>query len=150
MDVEDLRPLELFAGLSQEQLTELLTAGEEVPVEPGVELFGEGAHADSWWVLVDGAIDLFRHVGREDVVVGRLDVPGRWAGGMRAWDEQGVYLASGRGAVAGRVLRVPAEALRDLMNAWFPFGVHLVSGLYRTARMIESTARQRESLVTLG
>jgi hypothetical protein len=79
-----------------------------------------------------------------------MDAPGRWAGGFRAWDEQGVYLATGRGAVPGRVLRVPAEALRGLMDRWFPFGVHLVSGLYRTARSIESTARQRDSLVTLG
>jgi signal transduction histidine kinase len=101
-------------------------------------------------VLVDGALDLVRHVGREDVVVGRMDVPGRWAGGFRAWDEQGVYLATGRGAAPGRVLRVPAAALRALMDTWFPFGVHLVSGVYRTARSIESTARQRDSLVTLG
>ena len=66
-------------------------------VEPGVELFHEGEHADFWWVLVDGAIDLVRHVGREETVVGRMDVPGRWAGGFRAWDEHGVYLATGRG-----------------------------------------------------
>ena len=150
MRVEDLRPIGLFAGLTDEQLAELLAAGEEVPVEPGVELFVEGEHADSWWVLVDGTLDLVRHVGREDVVVGRMDAPGRWAGGFRAWDEQGVYLATGRGTTAGRVLRVPAGALRDLMDGWFPFGVHLVSGLYRTARSIESTARQRDSLVTLG
>lgn len=150
MDVEDLRPIGLFDGLSDDQLAQLLAAGEVVHVEPGVELFVEGAHADSWWVLVDGVIDLLRHVGREDVVVGRLDVPGRWAGGFRAWDEQGVYLATGRGALEGRVLRVPADALRGLMDTWFPFGVHLVSGLYRTARSIESTARQRDALVTLG
>jgi signal transduction histidine kinase len=48
------------------------------------------------------------------------------------------------------VLRVPADVLRDRSNAWFPFGGHLIQGLYRTARSIESTARQRESLVTLG
>jgi signal transduction histidine kinase len=48
------------------------------------------------------------------------------------------------------VLRVPAEVLRERSNAWFPFGGHLIQGLYRTARSIESTARQRESLVTLG
>ena len=30
-------------------------------------------------------------------MVGRMDVPGRWAGGFRAWDEHGVYLATGRG-----------------------------------------------------
>jgi signal transduction histidine kinase len=77
-------------------------------------------------------------------------VPGRWAGGFRAWDLHGVYLATGRGASDGRMLRVPAEVLRDRLNAWFPFGRHLIEGLYHTARSIESTARQRESLVTLG
>ena len=79
-----------------------------------------------------------------------MDVPGRWAGGFRAWDEDGVYLATGRGATGGRVLRVPAEVLREGINAWFPFGRHLIQGLYSTARSIEATARQRESLVTLG
>ena len=55
-----------------------------------------------------------------------MDVPGRWAGGFRAWDEHGVYLATGRGAIAGRVLRVPAAALRERSDAWFPFGGHLI------------------------
>jgi signal transduction histidine kinase len=150
MRVDDLRPLPIFDGLTGGQLAELLEGGTEVPVEPGVELFREGEHADFWWLLVDGTIDLVRHVGREDTVVARMDVPGRWAGGFRAWDEHGVYLATGRGVTAGRVLRVPAEMLRERSNAWFPFAAHLIQGLYHTARSIESTARQRESLVTLG
>jgi len=70
--------------------------------------------------------------------------------GFSAWDEDGVYLATGRGAVSGRVLRVPAEVLAEKVSAWFPFGRHLIQGLYRTARSIEATARQRESLITLG
>ena len=150
MRVDELRPLPIFEGLTDGQLAELAEGGTEVSISPGVDLFREGEHADFWWVLVSGAIDLVRHVGREDTVVARMDVPGRWAGGFRAWDEHGVYLATGRGAAPGRVLRVPAEVLRDRSNAWFPFGGHLIQGLYRTARSIESTARQRESLVTLG
>ena len=150
MRVDDLRPLRIFDGLTDEQLAELVEGGTEVPVEPGVDLFREGEHADFWWLLVDGSIDLIRHVGREDTVVARMDVPGRWAGGFRAWDEQGVYLATARGVAAGRVLRVPAELLRERSSSWFPFGGHLIQGLYHTARSIESTARQRESLVTLG
>ena len=78
-----------------------------------------------WWT---GLIDLIRRVGREETVVARMDVPGRWAGGFRAWDEHGVYLATGRGVQPGRVLRVPAEVLRDRANAWFPFGGHLIAG----------------------
>jgi signal transduction histidine kinase len=150
MRVDELRPLAIFDGLTDEQLAELVEGGTEVRIQPGVVLFREGEHADFWWLLVEGAVELVRHVGREDTVVARMDVPGRWAGGFRAWDEHGVYLATGRGATAGRVLRVPAQVLRERSNAWFPFGGHLIQGLYHTARSIESTARQRESLVTLG
>jgi signal transduction histidine kinase len=150
MQIADLRSLSIFDGLTDDQLGDLIKHGTEVRIEPGVELFHQGEHADFWWVLVDGAIDLVRHVGREDTVVARMDAPGRWAGGFRAWDEDGTYLATGRGATPGRVLRVPAEVLRDRSQAWFPFGAHLIAGLYRTARSVESTARQRDSLVTLG
>ena len=150
MRVDDLRALSLFDGLTDDQLADLIAAGDEVAIEPGVELFHEGNHGDHWWVLVEGALELVRRVGREETVVGRMDVPGRWAGGFRAWDEHGVYLATGRGLVEGRVLRVPAADLRALTDAWFPFGGHIVQGVFGTARNIESTVRQRESLVTLG
>ena len=150
MHIADLRSLSIFDGLTDDQLSELIKSGSEVRVEAGVELFHEGEYADFWWVLIDGAIDLIRRVGREDTVVARMDVPGRWAGGFRAWDEHGTYLATGRVASDGRVLKVPAEVLRDRAEAWFPFGAHLIAGLYRTARSIESTARQHSSLVTLG
>ncbi|MGH3471838.1 MAG: sensor histidine kinase [Nocardioidaceae bacterium] len=150
MRVEDLRPFGLFDGLSEGQLAELVDAGTEVAIVPGVDVFHEGEHADFWWVLVEGALELRRYIGREDTVVGLMDVPGRWSGGFRAWDEHGVYLATGRGVRPGRLLRVSSEVLRERANAWFPFGGHLIEGLYGTARSIEATARQRESLVTLG
>src|SRR5262249_48809258 len=133
-----------------EQLVELAVGSIEVRIQPGLELFHEGDHADFWWVLLDGVIDLTRHIGREDTLVAKMDVPGRWAGGFRAWDEDGVYLATGRAATTGRVLRIPAEVLRERVNVWFPLGGHLIEGLYHTARSIEATARQRESLITLG
>ena len=150
MNVVDLRSLTIFDGLTDDQLNDLIKGGSEVCIKPGVELFHEGDYADFWWVLIDGAIDLIRRVGGEDTVVARMDVPGRWAGGFRAWDEHGTYLATARGASEGRVLKVPTEVLRDLADAWFPFGAHLIAGLYRTARSVESTARQHSSLVTLG
>ena len=150
MHLDEIRALSLFDGLADDQLAELVEGSTEVRFESGAVLFCEGKHADFWWVLIDGAIDLVRHIGREDTVVGKMDVPGRWAGGFRAWDEHGVYLATGRGAADGRVLRVPAEVLRERFSAWFPFGRHLIEGLYHTARSIESTARQRQSLITLG
>ena len=150
MLVDDLRSLSLFDGLTDDQLAELAEGGTEVRFEPGLVLFREGEQADYWWVLVEGTIDLLRRVGTEETVVRTMDVPGWWAGGFRAFDEHGVYLATGRGASDGRIFRLPAEVLRDRLTAWFPLGRHLIEGLYGTARSIESTARQREALVTLG
>ena len=147
---EELGSIPLFGGLSDAQLDELVAAADESAIVPGEVQFVEGEHADYWWVLLDGALDLVRRIGREDVVVGRMDLPGRWAGGFRAWDENGVYLATARGVAPGRLLRLPAAKLHELMNAWFPLGGHLVAGLYGTARSIEATARQRSALVTLG
>ncbi|GAA1968270.1 ATP-binding protein [Nocardioides panacihumi] len=150
MDVADLRPIALFDGVSDDQLAELLDDGAEVRFGRGDVIFREGEHADFWWVLVDGSLTLTRRLGDEDAVVGRMAMPGVWSGGFRAWDQQGVYLATGCGEEPGRLLQVPAEALGRRLRAWLPLGVHLINGIFGTARRIEATVRQRDSLVTLG
>jgi signal transduction histidine kinase len=150
MRSDDLRPLAIFDGLSDDRLAQLAAGGEERRIEPGAELFREGAPADAWWVLLEGSIELSRRVGREDVAVARMSEPGQWAGGFRAWDADGVYLATGRAVVPTRALWVSAEVLRARAQEWFPFAGHLIRGLFSTARSIESTARQRDALATLG
>jgi signal transduction histidine kinase len=149
-DLAQLAALPLFEGLSSEQLAELAAAGTVVPFEPGEELIHEGRPADVWYVLLDGRVDLVRHVGRQEMLLGHLDVPGRWAGGFRAWDDNGVYLATGRATTPGRMLEIPAPSLRAWSSRWFPFGDHLLEGLYRTARRFESMTREKEALVALG
>jgi signal transduction histidine kinase len=129
---------------------QLASAAEEVPIEPGAVMWNEGEHADQWWVLLEGEIELARRVGHERVVVSHMRTPGQWAGGFRAWDEAGVYLATGRVVAAGRLLRVAAPVLGALTKAWFPLGGRLIEGLMVTARSIESMARQRGALITLG
>jgi signal transduction histidine kinase len=148
--VEELRALALFDGLSETHLHELLAGGEVVGFEAGEEIFREATSAASWWVILDGEIELLRIGGHEETVVGTMDVPGQWAGGFLAWDANGKYLATARGVVAGRLLRVPAEVLRKLLETWSPLAVHLIRGFFQTMRTMETMARQREALVALG
>jgi signal transduction histidine kinase len=148
--IDEVRPLHLFDGLSDEQLGNLVGVGSEVTFVEGDEVFREGEPADSWWVLLSGRLELVRHVGREETVLGAMQAPGQWAGGFRAWDENGVYLATARASIPGRMLCVPSTALREWTSQWFPFGSHLVDGLFRNARSFEAIARQREALVALG
>ena len=150
MGADELRSIALFDGLGDAQLDELAAAGEQVRFAPGEELFVERRPADYWWVLLEGTVSLVRRLGQEEAVLARMESPGQWAGGFQAWDPSGVYLATGRATSAGRMLRVPATALRERADRWFPFGVHFIRGLVGTVRNIESVARQREALVALG
>ena len=146
----ELRTLALFEKVSEAELADLVALGSEIAFTPGQELWTQNVAAESWWVLLEGRIDLVRTVGREEMLLGAMDAPGRWAGGFLAWDEQAVYLATGRAGTQGRVLSVPAADLKRWTSAWNPFGAHLIEGVFRTARTIESAARQREALVALG
>ena len=89
--------------------------------------------------------------GTEESVLGYMTEPGQWAGGFAAWDEFGIYLATGAGREprAGAAAR-PPPSCAGCREQWFPFGLHFIDGLVNTVRRIESTARQREALVALG
>ena len=80
-----------------------------------------------------------------------MDVPGQWAGGFRPGTSTASTWPPVAASSAGRVLRVPAEALRELSRRLVPLRrpPHRGPVPARRAR-IESRARQREALVALG
>ncbi len=150
MAIEELRSLFLFAGLSDEQLRQLDDASTIVSFQDGDVLFHEGEPADFWWVLLNGQVELLRRSGHEVSVIAAMERPGQWAGGFRAWTDAVGYLATARASSPGRVLRVPAEALGEFVQIWFPFSLHMIQGFFQTVRMIDALSRQRESLIALG
>lgn len=149
MSFDEVRALDLFDGLPDEQLRAMLDQAEEVSFAAGETLWEEARPAEHWWILLEGRIDLLRRVGNEEAVLGALDLPGRWAGGFMAWDPSGTYLATGRASVPGRVVRVSGTVLRRVLDG-VPLVRHLVEGISHTARNLEASSRARASLVTLG
>ncbi|WP_439937982.1 sensor histidine kinase [Nocardia sp. N13] len=147
---DELRAMAILEGFTDEQVAELAAAGEEVAYAPGDRVFDEGRPAEHWWVMLEGRIEVVRRVGHEEVVMVTIEDPGQWAGGFRAWDDNGVYLGSARVMEPTRVFRLPATELARFGRQWFPFAVHLLCGLIATARRIEQNAREREALVALG
>jgi signal transduction histidine kinase len=147
---DELRAIAILDGFTDEQVAELAAAGDEMTYAPGDRVFDEGRPAEHWWMMLEGRIDVVRRVGHEEVVTVTIENPGQWAGGFRAWDENGVYMGSARVMEPSRVFRLAASDLARFGQEWFPFAVHLLCGLIATARRIESNARQREALVALG
>ena len=151
MELDELRTLFLFEALPDERLRALSEVGEEITFTDGEELFHEGKPADYWWILLEGNVQLVRRAGRESpVVIMTMENAGQWAGGFQAWNAGGNYMATGRGAGSGRMLRVAADDLGRLAREWFPFSVHLIEGFFQTVRSMDMLTRHRESMVALG
>lgn len=111
MLIDELRRVYLFEGLSDEQLRDLIAAGDEVRFERGDVLFREGEVVGFWWVLLEGRVELLRRTGSEESVAWVMDRPGVWAGGFRAWSDEARYLVTARAAGPDTMLRIPAEVL---------------------------------------
>jgi signal transduction histidine kinase len=153
MPAEDLRDAFLTEGLTDEQRAELYAASHEVAFQPDEILFVEGEPADFLFMLLEGSVELARNTGSETTVLATMATPGQWAGGLRAWSGDGMggtYRATARAVSEGRMLKVPSEELGRLVEQWFPFGKHIITGIFQTIRSIEATVRQRESLIALG
>ena len=146
----DLRSTFLFESLSDEQVADLIEQGEEVTFGVGDVLFEEGHPADFLWVFIEGRVQLFRRVEHEETMLFAMETPGQWGGGFRAWNQDSNYLATARGAQPGRMFKLPAPALSALAHQWFPFGVHLIEGIFQTVRRLEALNREQEKLVALG
>ena len=107
MQGADLRSLFLFDGVSDEALDLLAAAGEEVAFSEGEVLFRQGEPAESWWVLLEGRVELRRRAGHDESIVGAMERPGVWAGGFLAWSGEAGYMGTGRAASSGRMFCVP-------------------------------------------
>lgn len=150
---EVLRDAFLTSELTDEQRAELIAAGEQRAFDVDDELFHEGRTADRLWILLDGRLELTRHIAGRIVVVAEMSAPGQWGGGLTAWgetDDHSVYRASARALEPGHCLVVPSDRLSELVGRWSPFAKHMITGVYQTIRAIDTMARERESLVALG
>ena len=146
----DLRSTFLFESLSDDQVAALIEQGEEVTFGAGDVLFEEGHPADFLWVFIEGRVQLFRRVEHEETMLFAMERPGQWGGGFRAWHNEASYLATARGAEPGRMFKISAPALSVLAHQWFPFGVHLIEGIFQTVRRLEGLNREQEKFVALG
>ena len=97
MDLGDLRGIGLFSTTDDDQLLALRAAGSEVAFECGDVLFQENHPAEAWWVLLDGNIDLVRHVRHEETRLGAMD---------------GARPVGGRVPRVGRARRLPRDRTR--------------------------------------
>jgi signal transduction histidine kinase len=150
--IAELRSLFLFESLTDQQLKWLCERGHIEEFGAG-RIFSEGEPAISLYVLLEGAVRLSMRVGSDEVELNRTDQRGVYAGAWYAYLGDRIPQIYGHSldATSPSVFFVlPAEALRELIRAWFPMAVHMLEGLFFGMTSINQTVGQRERLQALG
>jgi signal transduction histidine kinase len=150
---DELRTLFLFEKLNDDQLA-WLSAHARVEEHPaGTVVFAEGSPATCFYVLLGGAVSLFRQVSGDELEITRTDQLGVYAGATQAYVRDGsqeVYKTSLRAVTDVRLMALPGPEFGAVLRDWFPMAIHLLEGLYLGLQASTALVSQRERLVALG
>ena len=150
---EELRGCFLFESLTDEQLDWLVEHGTVETHDAGVEVYDQGEAADSFYVLLEGEVQLVKRLDGTDVVLSTSDLPGSYAGAMRAFvhaSQDEAYVSSLRAVTRCRLFKLRAEDFSYALKTWFPMAVHLLDGVFLGMTNAEAVVGQRDKLIALG
>ena len=120
---EELRRVEVFAGLDDAHLTWLAEHGEALDFAQGDTVFRPGDPADAMWVIVEGALELLIGVGGQ-MVPTFVQYAGEVTG-LLPFSRLQHYSGVGRAASTLRLVRYPRSLFTEMLQQVPPLGQRL-------------------------
>jgi signal transduction histidine kinase len=135
-----LREVPMLAELSDSYLKALGWGTHEIRLRPGEALFDEGEPAHDFYYLLEGELEFFRR-GETGERVRHSLAAGALAGQL-ALVPGSVHIVSARAVVPTRVLALPMEAMRGLLNATMEAGARQVEKLAALGKLAAGLAHE--------
>jgi len=134
--------------LTPQQVEALMPYGSDLSLETGDLLFDENAAVDSFYVVLQGTVNISRLAGAEEIPLVSHGA-GEFTGGLAVLTgKRSIHRA--RAATPARVLEIDSETFRRVAVELPDAGDVFVSGLARRMRQTQRTFRQQEKLAALG
>jgi signal transduction histidine kinase len=134
--------------LTPEQVAALLPYGREFVLQTGDLLFDERSVVDSFYVVLEGAVEISRLDGAEEIPVLHHG-PGEFTGGLVLLTGR-TSIHRARATAPGRVLEIDSETFRRLPVEVPDVADMFISGLARRMRYTQRAYRQQEKFAALG
>jgi signal transduction histidine kinase len=135
-------------GFTPEQVEALMPYGRESRLQTGDLLFDERSVVDSFYVVLEGEVEISRLDGAEEIPVLHHG-PGEFTGGLvMLTGKTSIHRA--RATAPGRVLEIDSETFRRLPVEVPDVADMFISGLARRMRYTQRAYRQQEKLAALG
>ncbi|MFS1300087.1 ATP-binding protein [Streptosporangium longisporum] len=153
IDIDVLRGLFLFEGLSDDQLRWLAEHGTEQEYDAGETIIKQGEPADCFVVLVEGEVVMSTETQVGPGSMSPTSQPGVYAGAVSAYlvdRAPAAYGHSLRATKPTRMLALPAREFGLIMGEWFPMAVHLLDGARLGGLAHREFVDRRQRLTALG
>jgi CRP-like cAMP-binding protein len=141
LDRSRLATLSAFAGLSADEVRELLQRARVQRLEKGAALFEQGDEANRFFVLADGHLKVTQVTPDGHQVVVRYINPGEMFGCVAVTGQQ-AYPGTASAATDSTVVAWGATEASDLVEKHPKFGAHILRMM--SGRVQEAHARMRE------
>lgn len=142
-----LRELPLFSDMSDESFEELLRAAYLQIFPPHVRLINEGDPADFLYVVIEGCVELFAEANGRDTTVALSRPLSTFI--LAAVLKDAVYLMSARTTEKSRILLIPAENVRQVMDKDMAFTHAIVDDLAHSYRTIVKSHKNHRLRTTI-
>lgn len=130
---ELLKRYPFFASLSEDQLKSLAMIGEELEFEKEKTIVKEGSPADALYLIIEGSADLFFDINDEKTNTHRQFLVGEITTGdpfgITALLEPYTHISSVRTATPCKVVKLPANPLRELVENDPQFAMVLIKNI---------------------
>jgi len=151
IDIDFLDKVQIFQGLNEEQLAQVIKYCEGVDFQPGVKLFNQGEDAVYLWIVKEGQVELRFDAGggasSQEHTISSISEAGAF--GWSSFTSPNKYRLSGFcGDTPCKLIRVDREALRQLFDKDAQIGYVVMSNVAavvgtRFHEFQEEAARQR-------
>jgi signal transduction histidine kinase len=150
MDLEiELGSLPLFADLTPDQIAWLSGHCEEVAIAPGEALIEEGRKGESFYVLIEGELEVARQAAGQEIRLATLDTAGDFVGEISLLSGN-APIATVRGNRPSRLIRFTVEAFQEMLGVCPPVVFQFIQATARRLKYNEGLTQQQEKLAGLG
>jgi signal transduction histidine kinase len=146
--LDELRRVPLFADLSETDLERLYQMAKTVYMDAGELVFEEGSPGDALYVVLDGALEVAKRQGGQDVVLA-VRRAGEFIGEMSLL-EQAPRSASVRTLQESRLLMISQTAFETLLSCSPSAPLKILHTVTSRLRSTESMLVQSEKMAALG
>ncbi|MBD2211678.1 cyclic nucleotide-binding domain-containing protein [Nostoc linckia FACHB-104] len=149
LDIEELRQVELFASLSDEQLRWLCEQGKEIWLQPGDIHRSAGDPADQVFIMIDGEVQVTQKVGNQEIVLVTYGAK-TFFGELPILTGETHYWAGGKAVQPCHILELDKDQFWQMLATMPAVTTLILQTMAQRVQELQSMSQQREKLAALG